>query len=155
MLRRGAITNEQVLTAVRLLEENNIKVRLQNMIGLPVENPLEDALETYEFNKLANPTDSWTSILQPFHGTDMWRYCLEHKYITEYTDCTTFYDGSQLNIPNKSEIENLHKWWYFAVRYKLPTEFLRIILTQELTPETKKKIQDYRWELTSKEIYKI
>ena len=40
MLRRGAITNEQVLTAVKLLEENNIKVRLQNMIGLPVKNPL-------------------------------------------------------------------------------------------------------------------
>ena len=155
MLRRGAITNDQVLTAVRLLEQNGIKVRLQNMIGLPVKNPLEDALETYEFNKLANPTDSWASILQPFHGTDMWKYCMEHKYIDEYTDCTTFYDGSQLKIPNKSEIENLHKWWYFAVKYKLPTEFLRILLTQELTPETKKKIQDYRWELTSKEIYKI
>ena len=155
MLRRGQITNDQVLTAVKLLEDSGIKVRLQNMIGLPVENPLEDALETYEFNKLANPTDSWASILQPFYGTDIWKYCIEHNFINEHTDCTTFYDGSQLDIPNKSEIENLHKWWYFAVKYKLPTEFLRILLTQELTKETKDMIQKYRWELTSKEIYKI
>jgi hypothetical protein len=125
------------------------------MIGMPVNNPLEDAFETYKFNKLANPTDSWCSILQPFYGTDLWKYCIDKKLIDDGVDCTNFYEETQLNIEHKEEINNLHKWWYFAVKYKLPTELLKILIKQPLSKETKENIQQYRWKLTSKEIYKI
>ena len=128
-------------------------VRTQNIIGLPADDPLADALETYEFNIKLNPTDSWAAILQPFYGTDIWKVCKKKGYIQEGVDVKRFYEGTPLDIPNKKEIENLHKWWYFAVKYKLPVDFLRILLSQDLSEEVKEKIQDYRWELTAKEIY--
>jgi anaerobic magnesium-protoporphyrin IX monomethyl ester cyclase len=155
MLRRGNIKNEQVENAVKWLESADIKVRLQNIIGLPVDDPLADALETFEFNKKINPTDSWVAILQPFYGTDIWKECIDKKLITEDVDCMNFYEGTQLDIGCKKQIDNLHKWWYFAVKYKFPTEFLKILLEQNLDTDIKKKIQDYRWDITAKEIYKL
>jgi radical SAM superfamily enzyme YgiQ (UPF0313 family) len=155
ILRRGRITNEQIIEASEFFKKYGIKMRLQNMIGLPVENPLKDALETLKFNQELDPFDSWCSIFQPFKKTDAWKLCLEKKLIDLDTDCINFYEGTQLNIPNKKEINNLHKWWYFAIAHKLPIEFLKIILKQELSQDIKKEIQDYRWEKTAKEIYKL
>tara|TARA_R110000824_G_scaffold114561_1_gene265223 strand:- start:2669 stop:4153 length:1485 start_codon:yes stop_codon:yes gene_type:complete len=153
LIRRGWQNNDQIAEAVRLFESHGIMVRTQNIIGLPADDPLADALETYEFNIKLSPTDSWAAILQPFYGTDIWKVCRDKGYIDESVDCKKFYEGTPLDIPNKKEIENLHKWWYFAVKYKIPVKFLKIILQQDLTEEVKKQIQDYRWELTAKEIY--
>lgn len=155
MLRRGNISNKQVEDATRSLEGVGIKVRLQNIIGLPVDDPLGDALETFEFNRYLNPTDSWVAILQPFYGTDIWKHCLDRGLLNPDDDCLNFYETTPLRIQNRKEINNLHKWWYFAVRYKFPTEFLRILLMQDLSDDTRDQIQKYRWDLTAKEIYRI
>jgi len=42
LLRRGPVTNSDIYNATRWCEESGVKVRLQIMIGLPVENPLAD-----------------------------------------------------------------------------------------------------------------
>lgn len=155
MLRRGKIKNEDIINANGFLKENGILVRLQNMIGLPVDDPLADAIETFEFNRKLNPTDSWASIFQPFKKTKIWEQCVEKGLIDKDQDCLRFYDGTQLKIENASQINNLHKWWYFAVKYQFETPFLKLLINQELDDDTKKRIQDYRWEKTAKEIYKI
>lgn len=155
LLRRGNIKNEQIINANDWLKKNGVMVRVQNMIGLPVDNPLEDALETFEFNKILNPTDSWCSIFQPFKNTDAWKLCINKDLIDKNTDCTVFYDSTQLNIKNKIEINNLHKWWYFAVKYKFSLDFLKILLAQNLDNSVKENIQKHRWDLTAKEIYNL
>ncbi|MFC2153934.1 B12-binding domain-containing radical SAM protein [Candidatus Altiarchaeota archaeon] len=154
-LRRGNITNRQIEEACYACGKLGIKVRLQNMIGLPVENPLEDALETLEFNLKINPTDSWASIFQPFPKTDLWEYCIQKGLIGEGTQCKNFYEDTVLTIPDAEKINRLHKWWFFIVKYQMPMEMVRILLELPLTNEQKSKIQNLRWEIAKDLLYRI
>ena len=153
LLRRGKITNKMVFDCNNTCKSLNIKTRIQNMIGLPLENSLEDALQTYEYNKILDPTDSWVSIFQPFPKTDIWKYCVENGFIDGTEDCMNFYDDTILKIPNAEKINSLHKWWHFGIKYKIPREFMEILLEIPLIEDQKKKIQDIRWGLSAKELY--
>jgi hypothetical protein len=125
------------------------------MIGLPVEDPLEDALETLEFNQKLPISDSWVAIFQPFPKTDLWKYCLEKNFIDEDTQCMNFYEDSVLRIPDVEKINRLHKWWYFAIKYKLPIDLIRILLKQPFTEEIKEELQEFRWKIGAKNLYGI
>lgn len=153
LLRRGFVTNEQILFATQACEFHGIKIRLQNMIGLPVENPLEDALKTLEMNQKLDPTDSWCAIFQPFPRTDLWKYCLDKGLITEETQAQAFYEHTPLNIPDADKINRLHKWWFFAIKYQWPIELVKILLDTPLSKEQEQRIQEYRWEVAKNLLY--
>lgn len=152
-LRRGFITNEQIKLACEACKELGIKVRLQNMIGLPVDNPLEDALETLKMNQEIDPTDSWASIFQPFPRTDLWQFCLDKGLIEPETQARAFYEHTPLKIDDADKINSLHKWWFFAVKYKWPIELVKILLDINLSTEQEKRLQDYRWEIAKNLLY--
>jgi anaerobic magnesium-protoporphyrin IX monomethyl ester cyclase len=154
MLRRSMLTNDMIIEACRKCEAEGIKIRLQNMIGLPVDDPLEDALATLEFNQSIGITDSWAAIFQPFPSTDMYKYCQEKGLLEN--ECGTFYETSPLCIPNKEEIARLHKWWHMAVKYKIPIPAIRDgLLKIPILPEQAKIMQDIRWQEGAKELYGI
>ena len=153
LLRRGFVTNDQIRFTTETCEYYGIKVRLQNMIGLPVENPLEDALETLKMNQEINPTDSWAAIFQPFPRTDLWKYCLDKKLITEDTQAQAFYEHTPLSIPDADKINRLHKWWFFAIKYQWPIELVKILLDTPLTKDQEERIQNYRWNVAKNLLY--
>jgi len=155
LLRRGNISNEQIQDAVATAQSWGIKIRLQNMIGLPVEDPLEDAMQTLAFNYEVEPFDSWAAILQPYPGTDIWKLCCDRGLIRKDMDLMNFYEDTVLSIPNRQEINALHKWWYFAVRHRIDPVFLRAMLKQELKPAVAREIQEYRWRLGSQLLYNM
>ena len=152
-LRRGPITHQQIKAASEACKSLGIKVRLQNMIGLPLEDPLEDALQTLEYNLELNPTDSWAAIFQPFPRTDLWEYCLKKGLISENAQCTEFHDNTVLAIPDAEKINRLHKWWFFVVKHQIPIDLLRILLELPLTQEQKSRIQNLRWEIAKDLLY--
>jgi anaerobic magnesium-protoporphyrin IX monomethyl ester cyclase len=153
LLRRGFITNDQIKQACKSCEKYGIKVRLQNMIGLPVDDSLEDALETLRMNQEINPTDSWAAIFQPFPRTDLWKYCIDKGLITEETQSRAFYEHTPLNLEDADKINRLHKWWFFAIRYQFPIELIRILLDTPLDDKQEKRMQDYRWEVAKGLLY--
>ena len=153
LIRRGFITNAQVEQACADCADVGIKVRLQNMIGLPVDDPMQDALDTLEFNIKVNPTDSWASIFQPFPGTEMWQYCLDKKLITTDTQSVNFYDNTQLDIENPEKINRLHKWWFFIVKHQLPMELVKILIDLPLTKEQRDQMQNFRWNIAKELLY--
>lgn len=155
LLRRGNITNEQVKSVCKTAESLGIKIRLQNMIGLPVEDPLEDALETLVFNQNLDISDSWVAIFQPLPKTDLWKYCVEKNFIDKNTQCKKFYENTVLKIPNAEKINRLHKWWFFAVKYNFPVELLKILLKHPFSGEIPKELQDLRWKIGAKDLYGI
>ena len=152
-LRRGRITNQQIEDACKACRKFGIKVRLQNMIGLPVENPLQDALETLAYNIKINPTDSWSAIFQPFPKTDLWEESLKKGLITEQTQAVNFYEGTQLKIKDSEKINRLHKWWFFSIKYQLPMELIKILIDLPLTEEQAKNIQNLRWDIAKELLY--
>jgi anaerobic magnesium-protoporphyrin IX monomethyl ester cyclase len=155
LLRRGNITNEQIEDACSVCRSLGIKVRLQNMIGLPVDNPLKDALDTLEYNQRIGPSDSWAAIFQPFPKTDIWHYCLEKGLIVKGTECMNFYDDTRLKIKDAEKINALHKWWYFIVKYGIPVDVVKILIELPLTDERKTAIQDLRWKEAARLMYNL
>lgn len=154
-LRRGNIKNSHIVEACKNGEEFGIKIRLQNMIGLPLENPLKDALDTLKFNQDLSVSDSRVSIYQPLPKTDLWKYCVENGFVDESADCMNFEEDTILKIPNAEEINSLQKWWYFAVKYKLPIDFIKMIIKQPLTKEIKDGIREFTWNEVAENFFNV
>lgn len=154
LLNRGYITNEQVKYAVRTAEEKGIKIRVQNMIGLPVDDPLQDALETLKFNYELNPTDSWVAIFQPYKGTEIYKLCLEKGLLDDESDGSYFYESSPLRIEDIEQINTLSILWSYFVKYKIDMDLVRILIKQPLSKNVKEELQAHRWAQTAKKVYK-
>ena len=154
-LGRGFMTNQQIKDACDACKSFGIKVRLQNMIGLPLDDPLGDALETLRYNQMINPMDSWASIFQPYPKTELWNYCIEKGFINEDAKGKKFFEETCLNIPQAQKINRLCKWWFFMVRYQIPIELVAIVLELPLTGKQQNELQDLRWKTSANLLYGI
>jgi radical SAM superfamily enzyme YgiQ (UPF0313 family) len=115
-------TNELIKRGCDLLHQYGIKFRMQNLLGLPVDDPLEDALETLHFNIAMKPTLSWVSLLQAYPGTEIANYVVKKGIVKSIEELAplveaTFFDESSLPIKNKRQIERLQKYWSAVVRW--------------------------------------
>jgi len=109
---------ETVKTAVQLCHKYKIRTRLQNIIGLPVKEPLKDALETLDYNIECNPTSSWCAILQCYKGTKIFDIAKETGYIPDDESVDEgFFGVSTLKIKDRKKIERLHKLWTLITTY--------------------------------------
>ena len=70
VLKRNT-TNEKIVDAVRILKKNDVKIKIHNIIGLPVKDPLKVDFETLDFNIKLKPHVAGCSILYPYPGTEV------------------------------------------------------------------------------------
>jgi anaerobic magnesium-protoporphyrin IX monomethyl ester cyclase len=77
-------SNEQVVEAFRIARVHGLNVASFNMIGLPHETR-ETLWQTVQLNKAVQPDDLRASILQPYHGTEIRRWCIAAGLIDEDT----------------------------------------------------------------------
>ncbi len=158
LLHRGHISNGDVIHAISLFDRFGIRARMQNMIGLPLTNPLEDALNTLQFNMRHRVTDSWCSIFQPYPRTALGQYCVDHNYcsIDQLRHCSeSFFDESRLDIANKDEIFALQKLWYYIIDGNLPLDLVQILIRGRFTSETGDALQRLRFKSSRKKLYGI
>lgn len=114
--------NELIERGCELLHKYGIKFRMQNLLGLPVDDPLGDAVETLRFNIKCRPTLSWCSLLQAYPGTVIADYVVKRGIVKSVEDLTymvnaTFFDEMSLPVRDKEKIERLHKYWSAVVRW--------------------------------------
>ena len=114
--------NELIERGAELLHRYGIKFRMQNLLGLPVDDPLADAVETLRFNIKCKPTLSWCSLLQAYPGTVMADYVIKKGIVKTMEELTflvnaTFFDEGSLPIKDKEKIERLQKYWSACVRW--------------------------------------
>ncbi len=158
LLHRGHISNGDVIHAIALFDEYGVRARMQNMIGLPLSNPLEDAFNTLQFNMRHRVTDAWCSIFQAYPRTALGQYCLDHHYISadQLRHCSeSFFDESRLNIDNRRELYALQKLWYFAIDANLPLDLVQILVRGRFTAETGDLLQQLRFRCSRKKLYGI
>lgn len=111
-------SREDVREAIRICDRYGIRTRLQNIIGLPVDNPLKDAFETLDFNISCSPTSSWCAILQCYRGTSIYEIAEKKGYIPEDGSVDDgFFGVSTLKIRDRILIEKLHKLWPLITSY--------------------------------------
>lgn len=123
ILKRGQ-SNEQVLRAFRVFNKYGIKTIAQNIIGLPVEDTVENAFRTIKFNIENSVTHANFSLLLPLPKTPMEQYCKEHGYLYESNNrhnlSPSAFTKSMLRFrtrEDKCKVENLHKFASIVVRY--------------------------------------
>lgn len=112
------ISKTAVYETVKRIHRYGMRTRLQNIIGLPVDDPLGDAYQTLAFNTRCAPTSSWCSLLQAFSGSLINK--IAHKRKMAPADNAVdagFFGTSTLHIRNRRQIERLHKLWPLLTRF--------------------------------------
>ena len=158
ILHRDNIKNEHIIRAIELFRNYDIKCRMQNMIGLPVEDSLQDALGTLEFNKTYRVDDSWVSIFQPYPNTELAEYCFKNGFLEasmKDSIAESFFDESRLKIDNKNKIKKLQKWWFFIVHYNLSDRLIDVILNIDINNAVSQSLLDLRYKFSKKYLYEI
>lgn len=125
--------NAVIEKGCEILRKHGIKFRMQNMLGIPVADPLGDALETLRFNMKCRPTLSWCSLLQAYPGTAIAKKVVKMGMFKSEDELlplvnSTFFDESSLPIKNKVQIERLQKYWSAVVRWPWLYPIVRILI---------------------------
>lgn len=134
-LLKRKMTNKQILKTCRLLKKYKIVIASQNLIGLPVKNPLEVDLQTLDFNIKCQPDFAWSSILYPYPGTDICRYAIKNGYfkkknwdkvsLTNHSTSELIFKDSQ----EKKQVERLHKLFGITVEFPFLRKFIRFLVS--------------------------
>lgn len=109
MLQRN-YSNETVLNSVKTIQETNIQLSVNNMIGFPDETR-NLVFETIELNRQFTCESHTVSIFQPFKGTKLYEYCVERNYWSEDNVGAESFAEPVLNMPSLSqkEIQGLYR----------------------------------------------
>jgi len=123
---------------MEILHKHKVRVFTQNMIGLPIQNPLEVDFETLDFNIKLKPYFGWSSILYPFPSTPIGKVAMDNG----------FFHGNfeDVNISNKSEscldfkdpiiqrkINNLHKIFGIIVEFPILRPLTNFLISLPFT----------------------
>lgn len=113
--------NETIYSNCRKLLDSGIKLRTEQMLGLP-NTTFEDELKLLKFNCEIKPTIAWSSIFQPYRGTELGEYCVQNGlYDGNNEDVSdTFFKETVLNYSpeRKNEIVKLQQ--IFAMCAHIP-----------------------------------
>jgi len=102
-----SMDNNTIVNQAKLLQQYNIKFRIENMLGIPGET-LESALQTLDLNITCHPDIGWASLFTPYPGTDLGDYCQKENLIDGDFD-GDFFTHATLKLKDKKQIERLQK----------------------------------------------
>lgn len=119
-------TRKEIAEAARILHAHKIRFQVDCLIGLPVEDPVGNALRTMDFEITLRPTFALANILFPYPKTPIHRYVVEHGFYSPrdagsvQKDFTRNY--SVLTFPDptaREKLSRLHKLWGVTVSHPL------------------------------------
>jgi anaerobic magnesium-protoporphyrin IX monomethyl ester cyclase len=138
ILKRN-LSNEKILAAVASLHKFKIRLFTQNLIGLPVDDPLKIDMETLDFNIACKPAFAWSSILYPYPGTEIGDLAMklgmfdgnyEKIHVSNKTTSALDFGDPAL----KRKLVNLHKLFGIIVQFPFLRPFTRVLIALPLTP---------------------
>jgi radical SAM superfamily enzyme YgiQ (UPF0313 family) len=136
ILARG-LSNDQVIAGARILQKHNVGLITQNLIGLPVDEPLKIDLETLDLNIKIRPTFAWSSILYPYPGSPIESLARLTGHLKgEPVYMETNKRTSMLEFSSESEklkIINLHKLFGVIVTFPFLRPFVGLLSSLPLT----------------------
>jgi hypothetical protein len=137
---------EQVANAVKRLRKRGIPVKLELIVGAPVDDPVGDAIETI---KLAQRVGAGMFVaafpLMLYPGTALQKWCLENN-IAIRDDCTYECYGGVGSIRFDHEIQkkitNISKLAAFFVKYNVEERWMRALIEMDLNDAASKRISE-------------
>jgi len=128
---KKGVSNEQIIKAGRLFKKYGIKTRSTNIFCAPDEN-ISRVWETIKINIVAKINYPFSSLFQPYPKTKITEYAYEKGYLDSnfnYNKLSALYfKDSVMNIKDKKEICNLHRFFYFAVKWPWTHPLINILI---------------------------
>ncbi|MCK4917238.1 MAG: cobalamin-dependent protein [Candidatus Omnitrophica bacterium] len=132
ILKRGDIVNQDIKNAIALFHKYKIKIHTENMIGLPVRKPLIDAFKTIALNIECKPTYAHFSILYPYPGTEIKKYCIEKGFLKDGRSIKSITSKSRTTLDFSPDlarkISNLHKLAGITVRFPVIMPLTKLLI---------------------------
>lgn len=112
------MSNEQIIEASRILRKNDIRFRIENMMGV-LDETFEDALETLRLNIKCKPDLAWSSLWQPYPGTELGDEAIRRGLFNPESDKIgfDFFHDTILTGKESTWISNLQKLFGVTVRF--------------------------------------
>ncbi len=128
------LSEEALNKSIMALKKNGLKVHTQNIIGNPGET-FEMAMETFRFNVKHKVDFADCFILTPFYGTEIYKYCVENKYIEDGVGVDNMSQSNLLgtcirfnSAKEKNHIINFHKFFSFGVKHPQMLPVIKILI---------------------------
>jgi len=130
MLLKKSLSDDQIREAASFLNRVGIPFFTTNMMGLPGER-LDQALKTLTLNIEIGTKCAWTSIFQPFPGTELAHYSFEEGFLEKPISTDEPVDThttSLLHQPDIDKIVRLQKFAYLAVAFPLTLPLIKKLI---------------------------
>lgn len=121
--------NEEIINGIRILRKHGIGVNANSMLGIPGES-FEEAFQTIELVRQAQPVTTWCSIFQPYPGTELTNSLLGNGELkTDIFDeiPASFFDRSVMKRKGIHQFVNLQRFFYFCIKYPRLTPLIKIL----------------------------
>ncbi len=160
VLRRDLLgrhmSDSAITRAADLLHKHGVKIRTENMIGIPHET-WASVKQTLDLNIKCDPTLAWASLYQPYPATKLGDYCVEEGLFSGDPDDldTSFFDSCGLKTPNSRKFARVQKLFSIIVRYPCLKNFLYVLCSIPLDNLYKLMYSWYKQRTYSKRLYKL
>ena len=127
ILKRN-MSNAQIIEGAKILRKHGIKFRMENMMGTLGES-YTDTLETLKLNIQCKPDLAWSSLWQPYPGTELGDKAIEMGLFDPTSDNIgfDFFHDSILLGQDANRIKNLQKLFGITVRYPFLLPITKIL----------------------------
>ncbi|MFH2058558.1 MAG: radical SAM protein [Pseudomonadota bacterium] len=113
------ISKEQIIKTGQLLCKYNIKYSTFNMFNIPDET-VEKAMETIALNlKIRNKNYPWSGLLQPYYGTDIFKYANKKGLIPEGGTGANFFHKGTIQQPDTEKLMLINSSFYWIIRFPI------------------------------------
>jgi radical SAM superfamily enzyme YgiQ (UPF0313 family) len=146
LFNRQFQNEEQVANAADRLRSHGVSVKLELIVGAPVEDPVGDAIDTI---KLAQRIGAGTFVaafpLMVYPGTALQKWCLKNN-VPMRDDCTYECYGGVGSIRFDPDIQrkitNISKLAAFFVKYNVDERWMRALIEMDLNDAASKRISE-------------
>ena len=122
-------SNDRVEKAAAIVHKYGIKLRTENMVGVPGET-WGTAMQTLSLNTACQPEIAWASLYQPYPGTKLGDRCVTDGLFNGDLDSMSesFFDTYKLNVSEGKKFERLQKLFSFMAKYPRLRAFLPLLV---------------------------
>lgn len=106
------IDHNMIVNGVEMFKKKQIKIGLNNMVGLPDETP-ERFINTIKTNGYINPDYSYIFIYYPYKGTELYKYSQKHNLIKKQTKYFSLNTYTTLKLKNFQEQDIIYYYVYY------------------------------------------
>jgi len=149
LLGRGWDSEEKMKLAYDRLTSFGYKVNLQCIVGLPVDDPVDDAMDTIKgMQRIGAGSVCSCYPLMIYPGTKMECYCCENNIKLQDRcngDTNSALPGILMNDTDEKRIRNICKLGTLFVKYNIDERWMRTLINVDFDDDTSKQLSLVRY----------